>query len=168
MGTTYLYHGSPDCCTTVREGQLYLVACAETKAEGLWSPAEQGTFEAWQTEHTAAHEAKFKDELRRQRYAEVELQRTCPLGGGQVRWLSNSAHRRRDNAMGWKLLRRAQATKAAPAPIELNFAPIEPTTPTGPGSQRGRLDPSARESRMAAHRRAQVPVANSLLSHGEE
>jgi hypothetical protein len=70
MSTTYGFGSSPDCCSTVREGQLYLVSCAETKAEGLWSPAEQGTLQAWQAEHGAAHQAKFEDELRRESYAE--------------------------------------------------------------------------------------------------
>lgn len=52
-----------------------------------------------------------------------------------------------------RALKPAKAKKASEA-VNLVFKPMKPgVKPTGPGSMRGQMDPSAWETRMAAKRR---------------
>lgn len=54
----YTFGGvAPACVTQVREGQYLLVTCTEVGVEGIWSPAEEGSFTAWLAEHEKAHDA---------------------------------------------------------------------------------------------------------------
>lgn len=43
------------CETQTVDGQIVLVRCAETGAEGIWSGSEYGTVHEWRREHEEAH-----------------------------------------------------------------------------------------------------------------
>lgn len=71
--------------TTTADGQTFLVQCATTGAEGIWSPGEAGTFQAWCDEHQAAHERHDDDQYRREtwrimRQSAVHTYRTTEPG----------------------------------------------------------------------------------------
>lgn len=51
---------------TTRDGQFFLVHCDETNLDGIWSPSEEGTFSAWESEHRGAHYRQERDAERRQ------------------------------------------------------------------------------------------------------